>query len=500
MIDLTTRYLGLELKNPLVPSAAPLSEKIDNFRRMEDAGAGAIVNYSLFEEEITRDSFELHHHLTWGTESFAESLTYFPELDDFTFRPLEYCDHIREAKDAVDIPVIASLNGHSLGGWTQYAHLIEEAGADALELNIYHIPTDPQGTGQAIENTYLEILKSVKSVVTIPVAVKLSPFFSSMANIATQLDSAGADGLVLFNRFYQPDIDLETLEVAPNVVLSSSDDLRLPLRWIAILREHVTASLAATSGIHHSEDALKMIMAGADATMVCSTLLKNGIDRLQLILQGMLRWMEEHEYESIAQMKGSMSMQSCPDPTAFERANYIKALRTFPVDAHQVRSVGFHSPTVREEIQAADIMSGEVMTVREEMTVREVANFLTEHEISGAPVVNRNDTAIGVVSCTDITRSGGQEVDISMGRPDPDFYVRGWESDGDDLKGISLENANQPVRGIMTPTVYTVTEDTPISEIAKTMIAGRIHRLLVTRDQRLVGIITTLDLLRVLVI
>ncbi len=492
MIDLTTRYLGLDLKNPLVPSASPLSEEIDNFRRMEDAGAGAIVNYSLFEEEISRESFELHHHLTWGTESFAESLTYFPEPDYFTFRPLEYCAHIREAKEAVDIPVIASLNGHSPGGWTQYARLIEEAGADALELNLYQVPADPQGSGQTIENTYLEIVKSVKSAVTIPVAVKLSPFFSAIANMAIQLDSAGADGLVLFNRFYQPDIDLETLEVAPNVLLSSSGNLRLPLRWIAILHDHVKASLAATSGIHHAEDALKMLMAGADATM------RNGIDRLRLIRQGMLQWMEEHEYESIAQMKGSMSMQACPDPTAFERANYIRALRTFPTEANQVSPASVHGGQVTEELTAADIMSEDVITVRQEMTVKEVATFLTGHEISGAPVVDRNDNAVGVVSCTDITRSGVEGVGFTANPSDPDYYVRGWETDSDELRGMYIENASQPVREIMTPTVYTVTEDTPVSEIAKTMIAGRIHRLLVTRHNRLVGIITTLDMLKTL--
>ncbi len=331
-MDLSTSYLGLRLKNPLVASASPLSEKISNYRKLEDAGAAAVVNYSLFEEEITRDIYELHHHLTQGTESFAESLSYFPEPEQFTLGPEEYLEHIRKAKEAVDIPVIASLNGHSIGGWTQYAKLMEQAGADAIELNIYYIPTDPTVSGEIVERGYLEVVKSVKTSVKIPVAVKLSPFFSSMANMASKLDNAGADGLVMFNRFYQPDIDLEFLEVTPNVVLSSPVASRVPLRWIAILYSHVGCSLAATSGVHGAEDALKLIMAGADVTMLCSALLKNGIDHLSVILAEMERWMGEHEYHSVEQMKGSLSQKSCPNPAAFERANYIKALRTYHIN------------------------------------------------------------------------------------------------------------------------------------------------------------------------
>jgi dihydroorotate dehydrogenase (fumarate) len=319
--------MGMKLKNPIVPSASPLSEEIDNYRQMEDAGAAAVVNYSLFEEQITQEKFELEHHLTYGTESFAESLTYFPEQKEFILGPDEYLEHIHKAKEAVDIPVIGSLNSHSQGGWTEYARLIQDAGADALELNIYFLATDPEKTCEDIEQTYLDIVRSVKSHVTIPVAVKLSPFFSAMANLAKRLDAEGADALVLFNRFYQPDIDLENLEVVPNVLLSTPFAMRLPLRWIAILYEQVKASLAATSGIHTAEDVLKMLMAGADVTMMCSALLKNGIDHIGKVLNDLQLWMEEHEYESVKQMQGSMSYKCCEDPSGFERANYMKALQ-----------------------------------------------------------------------------------------------------------------------------------------------------------------------------
>ncbi len=328
-VDLSTTYLGLELKSPLVASASPLSERIDNYRRLEDAGASAVVNYSLFEEEINRDADELHHRLTQGTESFAESLSYFPEPDAFSLGPEQYLEHIRQAKEAVDIPVIASLNGRSRGGWIAYAQLMQEAGADALELNIYFLATDPGTTGQEIEQLYVDIVRAVKQNVTIPVAVKLSPYFSSMAYMARRLERAGADGLVLFNRFYQPDIDLDFLEVVPNVVLSNPFSGRLALRWIAILYGRIDCSLAATSGVHAAADALKMLMAGADVTMLCSALLKNGIDHLRTIRKDLVDWMVEHEYESVTQMKGSLSQRSCPDPAAFERANYIKALRTY---------------------------------------------------------------------------------------------------------------------------------------------------------------------------
>ncbi|RMD88324.1 MAG: dihydroorotate dehydrogenase-like protein, partial [Calditrichaeota bacterium] len=307
----------------------PLSEEIDNFRRMEDAGASAIVHYSLFEEQITHETLELNHHLSYGTESYAESLTYFPEPDDFVLGPEEYLEHIQKAKEAVDIPVIASLNGHTLGGWVKYARYMQEAGADALELNIYFLPTDPDVTGEAIEQRYLEIVKAVKSNIHIPVAVKLAPFFSSMANMAKRLVEAGADGLVLFNRFYQPDIDLENLEVKPNVILSTPTEMRLPLRWIAILYGKIKASLAATTGIHTYADVLKMLMAGADVTMMCSALLKHGIEHIGKVLRDMEWWMQEFEYESVEQMKGSMSHKSTDNPEAFERANYMKALQRY---------------------------------------------------------------------------------------------------------------------------------------------------------------------------
>ena len=328
-MDLSTTYMGLSLKNPLVASASPLSENIDNFRRLEDAGIAAIVNYSLFEEQLTYEAHELQHYLTYGTDSFAESLTYFPESSDFILGPEEYLKHISKARQAVKIPVIGSLNGYSDGGWVKYAKKIEEAGANALELNIYFLPTDPNISSDRVEKIYLDILKSVKATVAIPVAVKISPYFSAMANMAKRLDESGADGLVLFNRFYQPDIDLENLEVVPNVLLSTPQAMRLPLRWIAILHSQVKASLAATSGIHQADDVLKMIMTGADVTMLCSTLLKNGIGHVTKILQDMELWMNEHGYISLKQMKGSMSQKSCESPQAFERANYMKALKSF---------------------------------------------------------------------------------------------------------------------------------------------------------------------------
>ncbi|HTY60074.1 MAG TPA: dihydroorotate dehydrogenase-like protein [Bacteroidota bacterium] len=328
-MNLTTKYLGLTLKNPIVPSAGPLSHTIDGMKRLEDAGASAIVMYSLFEEQIIHDAAELNHYLTQGTESFAEAITYFPEADDYNLGPEEYVEHIRRAKAALGIPVIGSLNGVSTGGWVKFATKIEEAGADAIELNVYYIPTDPAMTGAAVEERYLEVLRAVKGSVKIPVAIKLSPFFSSMANMAQRLDKAGADGLVLFNRFYQPDFDLEALEVTPNVILSTPHALRLPLRWVAILHGNVKASIAATSGIHTTQDVLKMLMAGADVTMMCSALLKHGAGRITEVVAELTRWMEEHEYESVSQMKGSMSQKSVADPASFERANYMKALNSY---------------------------------------------------------------------------------------------------------------------------------------------------------------------------
>ncbi len=296
---------------------------------MEDAGAAAVVLHSLFEEQLSLEQFELHHHLEYGTHSFAEALTYFPEPEVFHVGPEEYLNHIRQAKAMVNIPIIASLNGSTLGGWTDYARQIEQAGADALELNIYYVPTDFDLTANQVEENYLDILRSVKSAVTIPVAIKLSPFFSNMANMAKQLTDAGADGLVLFNRFYQPDINIEALEVQPNLLLSTPQAMRLPMRWIAILYGRLHVDLAATSGIHKPQDVLKMLMAGANATILVSVLLRHGIEHIQEIEEGIRRWMAEYEYESVKQMQGSMSQINCPDESAFERAQYMKAIQSY---------------------------------------------------------------------------------------------------------------------------------------------------------------------------
>lgn len=328
-MDLTTTYLGKTLKNPLVASASPLSRRLDNIRRLEDAGAGAVVLFSLFEEEILHESRELDHYLTYGAESYAEAVSYFPQPEEFYLGPEAYLEHIRQAKEAVDIPIIGSLNGVSPGGWINYARKIEAAGADALELNLYYIPTDAALSSDDVERLYLNTLKMVRRSVNIPVALKLSPFFSALANMARQFDEAGANALVLFNRFYQPDFDLENLEVVPNVILSTPHAMRLPLRWIAILYGRIKADLAATSGIHTAQDVVKMLMAGAKVTMMASALLHHGIDYLRQTLRDMEIWMEEHEYESVRQMQGSMSQKSVAEPAAFERANYIKALHSF---------------------------------------------------------------------------------------------------------------------------------------------------------------------------
>jgi dihydroorotate dehydrogenase (fumarate) len=330
-MDLTTTYLGLRLRTPLVVAASPLSEDIDNIKRMEDAGAAAVVLYSLFAEQLRQDRAELAHHLEQGTESFAEALTYFPEAEEFHLGPEEYLAHIAKAKKAVRIPIIASLNGSLAGDWTQYAKAIQKAGADALELNIYYIPTNMNLTGAQVEQSYLDILKAVKSEIKIPVAVKLSPFFSNFANMAKRLDEAGANGLVLFNRFYQPDIDLDALEVRPNILLSTPMAMRVPLRWIALLYDRVRASLAATSGIHRATDALKMLMAGADVTMLCSVLIRHGIPQIGVIERDLTVWLEEHEYVSVQQLRGSLSQKNCADPSAFERAQYMRALSSYPV-------------------------------------------------------------------------------------------------------------------------------------------------------------------------
>ncbi len=325
-MDLTTTYMGLKLKNPLVPSSSPLSKELDTIKKLEDAGASAIVMYSIFEEQISFEAEELDHFLNYGTESFAEALSYFPRQDEYNLGPEEYLQHIRKAKEATSIPIIGSLNGVSTGGWIDYAKRIEQAGADALELNIYFVPTNLNQECRQIENLYREILRAVKANVKIPVAMKLSPYFSSLARMAKELDEDGADALVMFNRFYQPDLDLENLEVKPGVVLSNSKDLRLPLRWIAILYGKIQASMAGTSGVHTAEDAIKLIMAGADVTQMCAALLLNGPNHLIKVLRDMQDWMEAHEYDSIKAMKGSMSQKSVAEPAAFERANYVKAL------------------------------------------------------------------------------------------------------------------------------------------------------------------------------
>lgn len=328
-MDLSTTYMGLKLKNPIVPSSSPLSQSIDNVKKMEDAGAAAVVVYSLFEEQITHESGELDHYLSYGTESYAEALSYFPEPQQFYLTPYQYLDHIAALKKAVDIPIIGSLNGVSTGGWVKYAKNIEQAGADALELNIYYVATNPNLTGSEIETMYVDVLTEVKKNVKIPVAMKLSPFFTSMANMAKRLDNAGADALVLFNRFYQPDFDLEKLEVVPNLVLSTNWEMRLPLRWIAILYGNIKASLGATSGIHNHEDVIKIMMAGGDVAMMASELLVKGIGRISEILDGIKEWMEKNEYDSISMMKGSMSQKKIAQPAAFERANYMKLLQSW---------------------------------------------------------------------------------------------------------------------------------------------------------------------------
>jgi dihydroorotate dehydrogenase (fumarate) len=328
-MNLTTNYLGMVLKNPIVASSSPLSHTIDSIRRLEDAGVAAVVMYSLFEEQIGFDSYYLDYHLTQGTNSYAESISYFPDMQSYNVGPDQYVNLIRRAKETVDIPVIGSLNGASVGGWTDYAALIEDAGADALELNIYYVPTNTEICGIEVEALYLDILSAVKQTVTIPVAVKLSPFFSSIPNMASRLNEAGADGLVFFNRFYQPDFDLDNLEVAPRLVLSSSHDLRLPLRWVAILYGRLAADLAITSGIHTSHDVIKGLMAGARVTMMASELLQNGIRRVGQVLNELNTWMNEHEYESVVQMIGAMSQKHCPEPAAFERANYMKTLDSY---------------------------------------------------------------------------------------------------------------------------------------------------------------------------
>jgi dihydroorotate dehydrogenase (fumarate) len=334
-MDIRTKYLGLILRSPLVASASPLSQTIGTIKQLEEAGAGAVVLYSLFEEQIRHERNMMHIHMLYGTESYAEALTYFPEPSHYTVGPEGYLDYIGQAKAAVNIPIIASLNGASLGGWTQaakrielarFAKRMEIAGADALELNIYFVPTDLQISGDEIEKGYLDIVKAVRQEIDIPLAVKISPYFSSMAHMAHQIEKAGANALVMFNRFYQPDIDLEALEVRPNVMLSTAEALRLPLRWIAILYKRLAVDFAATGGVYTGEDAVKLILAGANVTMMASALLKHGVDHLRVVEQQMRDWMEKHEYNSVEQMRGALSQVHCDDPAAFERAQYMRAL------------------------------------------------------------------------------------------------------------------------------------------------------------------------------
>jgi dihydroorotate dehydrogenase (fumarate) len=329
-VDLTTRYLGLDLAHPIVPSASPMTGNLASLQRLEEAGASAVVLWSLFEEQIAHDEQQALALVELHAESFGEAVGgYFPTLDDYNTGPGEYLKLIRDAKEHLEIPVIASLNGTSIGGWLRYGKLMEEAGADALELNVYMIPTDADTTGVEIEQQYLDLVAALKVSISIPLAVKVGPFFSSIPNMATRLIDAGADGLVLFNRFYQPDIDLYELEVKPNLRLSTSDELRLPLRWTAILKGQVLGSMAVTSGVHTAEDVIKLLLAGADVTMMASALLRHGPERLTEALEGLRSWLEVNEYESVRQMKGSMSQASSPDPEAFERGNYMKTLVTF---------------------------------------------------------------------------------------------------------------------------------------------------------------------------
>jgi dihydroorotate dehydrogenase (fumarate) len=329
MVDLTTTYLGLKLKNPLVASPSPLSEKVENVKKMEEAGISAIVMYSLFEEQIIHESLELDHFLNQGTESFAESLTYFPNVGRYSLAPEKYIRTLEKTKRAVNIPVMGSLNGVSTGGWIEYARKIQDAGADGLELNLYYLPTDPNLTSSQLEDNYVQLVSDIRASIEIPLAIKLAPYFTALPNFANRLVEAGANGLVLFNRFYQPDLDLDTLEVVPNLVLSNSDELRLPLRWIAILYGKVKADLALTSGVHIGEDAIKALMAGANVAMITSALLKRGTNAIHQILTRMEEWMVAHEYESVQQMRGSMSQGAVTDPAAFERANYMKVLNSF---------------------------------------------------------------------------------------------------------------------------------------------------------------------------
>jgi dihydroorotate dehydrogenase (fumarate) len=328
-MDLSTNYLGFKLRTPLVPSASPFSENLDNIKLMEEAGASAVVFHSLFEEQIINESENFHHHITFGTESFSEATSFFPEPQDFHIGIERYLNNLTKAKKMVSIPVIASLNCNDLGTWTEFAKEIQNTGVDALELNIYNIPTNFDLSSQDIEDNYLNIIKQVRSEITIPFAVKLSPYFNNMSYMAKKISEAGANGLVLFNRFYQPDIDIEDLKMKPSLSLSTSAENKLSLTWIGILYDNITADLAATSGIHNKEDVIKLIMAGANVTMMCSVLLKNGINYLKVVEKELKEWLEEHEYNSLKQMQGSMSKKKSHNGKAFEREQYIHTIQNF---------------------------------------------------------------------------------------------------------------------------------------------------------------------------
>jgi len=328
-MDLSTTYLGFSLPHPLMPGASPLVDDLDTVKRLEDAGAAAIVMHSLFEEQINHEVLGQERAVEMHEESFAEALSYFPRPDEFRLGPDAYLEQIRKIKAAVRVPVIASLNGTTPAGWLQYATLIQQAGADALELNLYYLATQAWESADVVERRKLDAVKLVKQAVKIPVAVKISPYFTSLAHFAGALDEVGADGIVLFNRFYQPDIDIENLEVVPNLNLSHSPTLRLRLRWLAILFSHVKANLACSGGVHTPEDAIKAVMAGASAVQVVSALLRQGPEHLAVLRRGMEQWLEQHEYESLRQMLGSMSHRSCPNPQALERANYMKVLQSW---------------------------------------------------------------------------------------------------------------------------------------------------------------------------
>ena len=334
MSDLSTKYLGLNLKSPLLASASPLSESLDNIKRLEDHGLAGVVLPSLFEEQLALESLAVDSDLARGTESFPEAANFFPDLRTYNLGPDGYLELIRHAKEAVKIPVIASLNGVSSGGWLEYARLMEEAGADAIELNIYSIATDPAVSGAEVEQGFIELVRQLKRTLRIPLAVKLSPFFSAPANIGIRLDESRADGIVLFNRFYQPDFDIDQLEVTPSLNLSRPEELLLRLHWTAILFGHVRADLGITGGVHSSRDLLKCIMAGAKVVFMTSALLRNGVQHAAHVLAEANRWLDEHEYASIHQMCGSMSHGSVPDPTAFERGNYMKVLSSYTLRAN----------------------------------------------------------------------------------------------------------------------------------------------------------------------